>query len=114
MKETDYPQISVSFTEEEFTIVFTADDEVESSWSKTFEWVDINRICLKTYDYGAPHFLYIEIPNVEEDIIVPITKTGGEAFLEELINRRLVTRNQIDITLANLKSVHIKCWPDKS
>ena len=110
MKETDYPQISVSFTEVDFSIQFSSKKQEEISWTKTFKWNDINRICLKSYDYGAPHFLYITIPKVEDNIIVPITETGGEEFLEEVIKRKYVTKNEIDIALAKLGSVNIECW----
>ena len=113
MKETNYTKISVSFTKDDFSIKFNAENKEEDSWMKTFNWKDIIRICLKSYDYGASHFLYLEISNIKEDIIVPITETGGEAFLTEIIKRGMITQNQIDIALARLGSMNIECWPDR-
>lgn len=109
MKETDYPRIYVNFDENTITINFKPDIEDEP-WSKAISWNDIVQICFKSYDYGAPHFLYIKIKNSDEKFIIGITDQGGTQLWKEIQRRGLVSVNKAKIVESTWNEYN--CWPE--
>lgn len=108
MRETDHPWIHVIFNALEITMVF--DSPKAENWERKFKWDNVTKICYKSYDYGAPNFLYISLSDETEKIILPIDDKGGDSFWEEVKRRGL-----FDIGRA-LKAEGswntIDCWPD--
>ncbi len=108
MKETDHPWIKVSFDEQQFIVEY--EDLEGKNWVQTFQWSTITKICFKSYDYSAPHFLYIFFSDNEMKCIIPIHENGGEAFWAEVKKRKLFDpRNAI---VADTSIPEYNCWPD--
>ncbi len=87
MRETDYRFVSISF--DESNIVIKHEKSGIESYIKKFNWEMITKICYKSYDFGAPNFLYISLKNKDENYIIPITEKGGTDFWKEVKYRGL-------------------------
>jgi hypothetical protein len=108
MKETDHPWISISFDETEIIIKYAASDY--ENYVKKLKWGWIVRICYKSYDDGAPDFLYVSLKNKDEKYIIPITEKGGNDFWEEVKNRGLFDQKLAIIAEESWNQIF--CWPD--
>ena len=112
MKETDWPRISVTFSEETIDVQFRSDREGEDGWDKQIKWADIFRISYKTYDCGAPDFVYIHLDEgFDAEAIVPMTETGGEGLWKEIQARGLVSENEA--LIAQRSENEITSWPKR-
>ncbi len=108
MKETDHPWIEVLFDENEFIVQYEKPEE--DNWTKTFSWKNIIKICYKSYDYGAPDFLYIFFEKNNNKCTIPIHENGGEDFWEE-VKRRKLFNPQYAITADTSAYSEYNCWP---
>lgn len=107
MKEIDHPWIKVLFDENEFVLKY--ENPEEDNWIKTFSWKDIVKICFKSYDYGAPNFLYIFFEDNNYNCIIPIHENGGEDFWVEIKNRKLFNPKYAITADTSVSQYH--CWP---
>lgn len=108
MKETDHSWISISFNDSDINIEY--DSPNAEKWVKKISWNDITRICYKSYDYGAPDFLYLSLENSEEQYIIPLTEKGGKTFWEEVRIRGMFDQKLAIIAEGSWNK--IICWPD--
>ena len=110
MQETDHPYISVSFSEESIKVIFKRENKIV----KNIKWNEIKRIFYKTYDYGAPDFIYLSLDNFPlkkgNKVIIPVTETGGEALWEEIKKRGLFDQNLA--VHAEMSENEITSWPE--
>ncbi|MHA1989492.1 MAG: hypothetical protein ACW98A_00915 [Candidatus Hodarchaeales archaeon] len=111
MKETDHPYISVTFTEDDITIVLGRPEE-ERIIEKV-PWSSIRKIFYKSYDYGAPNYLFLsldEFPlNKGMKYLVSITENGGKALWEEIKLRNLFDQGLAINTEASMNRIY--SWP---
>lgn len=75
---------------------------------KKITWEKIMKICCKSYDYGAPNFLYITLQDEEERCIIPITERGGEEFWGEVKHRGLFDQKMALIAEATWNRISSK------
>lgn len=110
MKETDHPHIKVDFNGEVITVRFRSNDEED--WDKEIKWADIVRVCYKTYDYGAPDFLYIHTDDGHDaEAIVPVTDTGGDVLWKEIQERKFFDWSKIKNW--DKRENSINCYPER-
>ncbi|MBN1331117.1 MAG: hypothetical protein JXA54_16715 [Candidatus Heimdallarchaeota archaeon] len=93
MKETDWPNVSVSYNEETFTILYNK--QGEENWKKSYTWKALTKVCFKSYDYGAPHFCYLYFKDNSDEIILPVEENDTcVAFWKELKKRGMFDPNK--------------------
>ena len=107
MKETDHPWIKVLFDENEFVVHY--ENPEDDNWIKTYFWNKIVKICFKSYDYGAPDFLYIFFEDNNDNCIIPIQENGDDDFWVEVKRRKLFNPKYAITADTSVSQYH--CWP---
>jgi hypothetical protein len=79
------------------------------SWSASFGWSSISRVCLKAEDMWVSDAVYVFTSQRPESYVIPTEADGGQGFWDEVL-----TRGLFDPDLA-IKAVRasegLYCWP---
>jgi membrane protease YdiL (CAAX protease family) len=79
------------------------------SWSQTFRWADIERVCFEAEAFLVSDGLYIFTRQHPESYHIPIDGSGGRAFWNEIIRRGLFDAEMaLEVATA---AEGVRCWP---
>lgn len=78
-------------------------------WQKAVQWEIIQKVCFKSFDYGAPDFIYLFVVDEEGPYIIPISEGRDDPLWTEIKERGLFP-SRLEIKAdTGLSQFH--CWP---
>ncbi len=96
----------VAFDDSEVTI--EAAPPGRRAWRQSFAWSSVIRVCFKPEE-GASDGIYVFTRERPESYVIPIEASGGAAFYDELLTRRLFAADLAIEAAAATEGLF--CWP---
>ena len=79
------------------------------SWTQSFRWDAVQRICFKAEDMLVSDGIYVFTSTRPESYVIPTEAIGGAKLWEEILRRRLFD-HQLAIEAA-ASAGGLYCWP---
>jgi hypothetical protein len=96
-------------TFDEQAVYMRAEPPGKPSWSQSFRWVSVVRICFKAEDLYVSDGIYMFTAERPESYVIPTEARGGVELWSEILRRKLFDA-ALAIEAAN-STGGIYCWP---